>query len=400
MGRNLAAPAIISGSRRSNGFNNRKMILTPGAFSFALPADVTEADIAIYGAGGGGALRVSYNEWNNAPGGGAGGGFARKRYRNLSGGTITGVIGSPGLGGTYTYDGVAANGKFVGTAGGTTTATLASQLLSATGGAGAPAFSDTTTNVPIVRAAGGVGSGGDINANGGDGGLWWRGNPASPDHTLYAPGGGAASGSHRGRGGDGGNAYVSAGQVIPAGGGGWGGEGGNATLNGNSGNAQTIYVLGGGSRGPGFVNPPTGGNAYDFMCSIAGGAGEAPFVPLYSRRINQTIGQMIVQMPIIEDWWDIEDIRGWGGSFFALTDSTPRPHSAGPGGGGSSGPSGQSAPPGFGGGGPGVTNNAGNKADGGVGGGGGGRSMTYANDGQGVPSRAGNGGPGCVIIWY
>lgn len=406
MGRSLSAPSIITPSRMtSNGFARRKIITTAGAYNFALPSEVTECDIAIFGAGGGGALLLHKN--NNSvfiPGGAGGGGFSRRRYRNLAGGIVSGAVGARGLGGNVANADIA--GSWAGANGGTTTATLNGITQTATGGVGG-IIETTRTD---TRVAGGVGSGGDINADGGRGGLgagWMNSSQLGGFPSNAAPGGGGSSGSHVGTGGDGGDAYMGAnGSTVYAtagAGGGWGGKGANALAMANG---TGLISAGGTSKGPGLNQYGTN-FVYGFF-----GVQDAEMMTISLQNAASTQPVLVPRLP---NWWDIEDngcasASGWHPKYGQAAG-----YPGGLGSGGSSQFTQEIARAGFGGGasgrGMGMENvdvmDWGVKDFAGVGGGGGGlitqgsietvngSTVFTAGTKRGIP-----GGPGCVIIWY
>jgi hypothetical protein len=395
MGRNLAAPAIIGRAPTSNGFARRKIIDTTGAYSFALPTDVTECDVAVFGGGGSGVLVAADNNNYVTPGGGAGGGFARKRFRNINGGTISGVV---GLGGPAP-SGANPNSTITsvaGVAGGTSTAVFSGSTLTATGGAGA-------SLTPGAPATGGVGSGGDASAAGGRGGATLTSEANS--HANRGPAGGGASGSPFGTGGDGTPAIstvLSPGYLANGAGGAWGN---NAPILAAA--AQgTVVLCGGTPLGAGegaamFSNPASS----IFLAPFGTGTMRVMTGPSGSTYINEA------DVPILTPWWDIEDLystspSGWYQQSSGLI--IPWPGGLGAGASTRSGDptSVTCAKAGFGGGGPGyrVADSARNIPFGalpGVGGGSGGflsprqSSPTIPATLYGIP-----GGNGCVIIWY
>ncbi|WP_155897666.1 glycine-rich domain-containing protein [Aureimonas ureilytica] len=412
MGRSLSAPAIVGRAvTKSNGYARRRIILTSGAFNFQLPNDVSECDVAVFGAGGGGAIRgvASGTQIDATPGGGAGGGFARRRFQNANGGLITGSVGAAGIGASYAVPANNTPGMAAGANGGTTTATLNGTSITATGGAGAVNPASGTTP---IRAVGGVGSGGEFNANGGTGGSNWNrlanAQISSVSAPYLAPGGGGASGGPRGNGGRGGDAvWDNAGSGnFPGSGGGWGGDGSDGFVN-NTSNTRNMN-FGAGSMGPGTKYSFTI-YQYERVIRMFLGRGASPFVPIGKTGSTQNGLEYDVQVPLIEDWWDIDEIRGWSGGWFNDVADTIRGWPSGPGaGGGSNATDLGQVLAGFGGGAAGltsavdflVTNTM--KGDGGVGGGGAGRvfDMTSSAYFAGKTVFAGNGGPGCAIIWY
>jgi len=122
--------------------------------TFTVPAGVTAIEVEIWAGGSGSWASVS----GCAGGGGSGGGYARKRISGLTpGATITVTIGAGGAAGV---SGTTAPG-----AGG---ASSFGAYCSATGGVVNPLG---TVSVPCLGNQAGVGSGGDVNLYGGDGGV-------------------------------------------------------------------------------------------------------------------------------------------------------------------------------------------------------------------------------------
>lgn len=163
-----------------------------GAFSFTVPAGVTAIEVELWGGGSGSWASTA----TIAGGGGSGGGYARKRISGLAPGTvIAGVIGAGGAAGT--------TAPLAPTAGGASSFGSV-PYLSATGGVVNPT---TTTGNPVSGNLAGVGSGGDQNYYGGDGGqgIGTQGglggcgpmagggpNSGTSGRSGYAPGGGAS----------------------------------------------------------------------------------------------------------------------------------------------------------------------------------------------------------------
>lgn len=114
----------------------------------------TFAEVEVQGGGGGGGNAAATAAGQVSAGcGGGGGGYSRKRVAIA---TITGVTIVVGAGGTA---GVAGNSSSVGA------------VISATGGAaGQLGPAQTTTGYPFGQAAGGIGSSGDVNIRGQQGG--------------------------------------------------------------------------------------------------------------------------------------------------------------------------------------------------------------------------------------
>jgi hypothetical protein len=167
--------------------------------NFTVPAGVTAVDVELWGGGSGSWASVS----GSPGGGGSGGGYARKRVTGLTPlGTVAVTVGAAGAGGT--------TGPLAPTAGGTTSF---GSYCSASGGS---INGNDTTSVPPFGNKGGVGSGGDLNLYGSDGGNatgYYGGMGGGAAHGSginatangvgiagYAPGGGA-SGAGTGSGG-------------------------------------------------------------------------------------------------------------------------------------------------------------------------------------------------------
>ncbi len=163
-----------------------------GAFSFTVPAGVTAIEVEIWAGGSGSWASTT----TIAGGGGSGGGYARKRIAGLTpGAVIPLVVGVGGAAGT--------TAPVAPTAGGASSFG-AGPYLSATGGV---VNSTTTTGNPASGNLAGVGSGGDQNFYGGDGGqgIGTQGgmggcgpmagggpNSGTTGRPGYAPGGGAS----------------------------------------------------------------------------------------------------------------------------------------------------------------------------------------------------------------
>lgn len=192
----------------------------PGTSSFVVPVGVTSIRVRCVGAGGSGARHTAGNSYASA-GGGGGGGYTEKV-----------IATSPGTSYSFTVGAAAARGvsnaNYNGTAGGNTTF---DSILTATGGAGGTQADPTVS--AIAAAAGGTGSGGDINYSGGAGGSIGL-ITGSTGSLSFATGGGAA-GWWTGTGGRGGNiagwnATATATNRVATGGGGVLGRGGDITL--------------------------------------------------------------------------------------------------------------------------------------------------------------------------
>ncbi len=156
----------------SSGFQNRLMFVTPGAYAWTIPSGVTRVKAVVMGPGGGGSSACGY--------GGGGGGYAEKTITVSGGQSVSVTVGAGGIGGS---SGICASSA----AGGTTTLTIGSTTISATGG-----------QSQSGSGAGGVGSGGSINTNGGagavGGGGGGAGGPYANGGKNYYAGGGFGNG--------------------------------------------------------------------------------------------------------------------------------------------------------------------------------------------------------------
>lgn len=387
--------------------SNRLIFTTSGAFSFTLPEGISAAKVAIFGGGGGGALKLFPGANAQPVGGGAGGGFSQKIIAGVSGKTIAGTIGAAGLGGSNALYTNQSNYGIGGQNGGTTTITLAGVTMSATGGAGAPAPNGNS----FLGAIAGIGAGGDINAAGGMGSrIIASGNGAG---DFNGSGGGGASGSPFGTGGRGGLATFGSGSgqvALNGAGGGWGGPGADGSMYSS---ITTAYSLGGGSIGGGGV--ATFGN--EDALSALGGLGRSPVYPAKSTRSSSSPPILSTSyVPTEALWWDLEDVSGWGGSYVsqAQTSRTGLPLLLTDGGSGAGGAGGLGSRygscGGFGGGGAGSTGSSGpnnyntgffiSPSPGGIGGGGGGFLCSLVLGPSDSLVRAGDGGSGCVVVWF
>lgn len=122
--------------------------------TFTVPANVTQIEVKVWGAGGGAANYGTSGSGSGA-GAGGGGGYCEKLISVSSGDIILVTVGTGGAGGS------AGSTPDDGTTGGTS---LFGAYCSATGGGGGSAASGTYTGI------GGQGIGGDINLTGTDGG--------------------------------------------------------------------------------------------------------------------------------------------------------------------------------------------------------------------------------------
>lgn len=128
---------------------NSIIILTSGT-SWVAPADIKKVRIRLVGGGGGGGRGSATNQVAE---GGASGGYVESLFSVTAGNSYTYSIGAGGP--------AAFSAGSSGSVGGTTTFDTGTIILSATGGGGG------TLGYPLP--AGGVGSNGDVNLNGGSG---------------------------------------------------------------------------------------------------------------------------------------------------------------------------------------------------------------------------------------
>lgn len=181
------------------------------------------------GGGGGGTGTTSATESANAGGGGGGGTAIEYIAAPSSSETVT--IGAAGAAGLVDADGGAGGTSSFGT------------LCSATGGAGGDAGDDFSGVTATKAAAGGIGSGGDINLSGGYG----NGGFQSPAGSLGAQGGTGGSSFF---GGGSGTRVAGSGNAFPGVAAQVYGAGGSGAANGAS---QTEQVGGAGSAGVIYV---------------------------------------------------------------------------------------------------------------------------------------------------
>jgi hypothetical protein len=171
--------------------------------TFIVPAGINRLRVSVYGAGGaGGAISQQYR-----CSGAGGGGFARKTISVNSGEEYAIITGFGGIAVTNNEGGAGGTSSF-------------GTILSATGGSGGKISNATEV---VLGGFGGIGVGGDINLNGGNGG-----DIAAYSSGYLATGGGGA-GTIMGKGGNGGDIYggSSSGTYQATGGGSTGGNGGN-----------------------------------------------------------------------------------------------------------------------------------------------------------------------------
>jgi len=211
---------IASPIRASSFGYNCAYFTTPGPITWQVPKGVTLIEVEIWGGGGGSAGGENSNATGS--GGGGSGAYARKRMKVQPQQTLSGVVGGGGAAGNV-YGGV----------GGTGGTTSFAGVMSATGGSGGE------KTVPMHggwsrygrAGAGGIASGGDINAHGSKGGSGEKSN-------LGGAGGMGATAPFGGGGG--GNGGLDSGGGSPG-----GGAGGNDNLGnmaGHSGGDGAIYI--------------------------------------------------------------------------------------------------------------------------------------------------------------
>ncbi len=234
-------PSVTLGNKRNSGIWNldaisdaqgvdiqgqQEYISAAGAFSFTVPAGVTQISAVCIGGGGGGSGGESGR--NEGMGGGGGGGLAWGTFAVTPGETLTVNVGSGGI----------STSAASGTAG--TASTIlrgATTLLSAGGGGGGP-FRST------AAGAGGL-STGTARQGGGAGGT--GGGATGND----AGGGGGGAGGYSGNGGVG-SGTNAAGSNAAVGSG--GGGGGSYTFRGQGFAGGGVGVYGAGATGTGGIN--------------------------------------------------------------------------------------------------------------------------------------------------
>lgn len=200
--------------------------------SLAIPFGLNFVEVKLVSGGGGGGSGNNTSSSTRAMGGqgGGGGGGAVKTFYAPSAGTATIVVGAGG-----TASGLLAQ---PGGNGGSSSFTLGSLVVSATGGAGGQAGQTNNHGTP---ATAGAGSGGDTNYTGGVGGVdGYSGKSNGGAGSAYSGGGGGAGYYH-----DGTTGY--AGSLGGAGGSPYGGAGGKGSQSsGATGTAGSVYGGGGG----------------------------------------------------------------------------------------------------------------------------------------------------------
>jgi len=210
---------MIASPIRASSFDyNCAYFTTPGAITWQVPKGVTLIEVEIWGGGGGSAGGENSNATGS--GGGGSGAYARKRMKVQPQQILNGVVGGGG-----------AAGNVYGGAGGTGGTTSFAGVMSATGGGGGE---KTVQMIPGHYAygrggAGGIASGGDINAHGSKGGSGEKSNLGGAGVM------GATAPFGSGGGGNGG--------LNSIGGSPGGGAGGNDNL-GNMAGPATAVVMG------------------------------------------------------------------------------------------------------------------------------------------------------------
>ncbi len=183
-----------------------------GTFTLNAPQAVI---VTVIGGGGGGG---STPDGSSGGSGGGGGGMARKEYANLAAGNYTLTVGAGGA--RTPSDGSSGDG---GNGGTSSFAGTGITTVSATGGNGGAASSNSITG---TGGSGGTGSNGDTNGTGGQGGNGRTGANQDGDDAGNGTNGGAGGG---GGGGD--------------------SSGGTDYRSGNGGNGSATYYTGGGASG-------------------------------------------------------------------------------------------------------------------------------------------------------
>lgn len=254
-----------------------------GSTTWTVPACVTSITVQVWGAGGGGggAIAIVRNsgastEACSGAGGGGGGGYTSMVIAVTPGQVYNIAVGAGGTAGTSgagTWSGITTL-PTSGGAGGTSSFTGNGTNLNATGGNGgvyAAGYNTNTSSIDLntvgAGGSGGVGSGGSVNFNGGAGGSGYI--PGSFSNDFSGPGGGAA-----GPGGNGASnppPYTAV--VDPPGGIGQapGGNGGNGRYNNQPGTQQKNGLNGntyGGGAGGGLAHK----DPFD-MARATGGTG-------------------------------------------------------------------------------------------------------------------------------
>jgi hypothetical protein len=235
---------------------------TPGAHSFTVPVGITQVTVQVWGAGGSGGNgggKVTFDQSGYGGAGGGSGAYSEKVITVSSGATIAVQVGAGG-----------ANVQ----AGGTSSSTLGSIVLSATGGnpGGSGGSYENALNTTPVGGSAGTASGGTINQSGCSGGAGFFHNASFLGGDSSSGGGGGGGPTGCSVGGDG--------SLQQGGGGGTtgGGAGGYDTNPGPQQTGMQIAGVGntsaGGGGGQGVECPGTYGSCSAAQNGAAGGNGK------------------------------------------------------------------------------------------------------------------------------
>lgn len=230
--------------------------VTPGTYTFTVPADVTQVSVVCIGSGGTG---------SSANVGGCGGGLAYQTITVTPGQSLYVLVGNPS----------AADGALAKSSGVSTTTPIASSTnyILASGGYGAGYVAGATQTAPAAAGGAGIGVGAFAGAVGQSGG---SGGPTTWSGGQWGDAGGGGAAGYGGNGGNPGYSYQLTGsQVILRygainGGSGGGGSGGETSFFGSQaggGGGVGIYGIGAGGATDGAGG--SGGSAG----SVVGGSG-------------------------------------------------------------------------------------------------------------------------------
>lgn len=364
-----------------NGYANRLIRDQVGAGSITLPSWAKTAKVALIGAAGSGATARNNGGIETLASAGGGGPLVLA-WLDLEavGRSFNFVLGAGGA--SVTTTGTAGN------PGAVSSVVWGSRTLTANPGQGGLIGATENAVTLLAGGAGGLGTGGDINNQGGAGGPFCARSVVG--QSCY-PGGGS-SGRPQGPGNTGGyfdGVYPNGNATFACPGASWGftpkfAPGRFPASQSNIGGPGCLSVSDGSLPGNGsgsFVSPPLSGTPN---------------------------GTPILMATPKDNWWDLDDICGWGGGTIPYT--TPSVMLvAGPGGGGMGRTTAQNSDPfiptqngGFGGGGGGFHTTASSTpiayaGDGGVGGGGGAASAYYWSP---AVYRSGKGGDAWLGVWF
>lgn len=215
----------ISDRRNIDNQGEQEYISASGAFTFTVPANVTQISAVVIGGGGGGSGGESGR--NEGMGGGGGGGLSWGTFAVTPGETLNINVGAGGT---------SSQGNSGGNGGASTIVRGATTLLSGGGGGGGP-FRSTSggtagTSTGTERDGGGSGGAGG-GASGNDAG-----------------GGGGGAGGYSGNGGAGSGTGTGSNAAVGSGGGG----GGSYTFRGQGFGGGGVGVYGAGATGTGGIN--------------------------------------------------------------------------------------------------------------------------------------------------